>query len=80
MCLRGSKSGDDASLSLNARSIEHDHLLYDAVSPRDAIKLKQPKKINAFNEPLKRAYETAMLTAKDDNTFKAVMLKGVKRI
>ena len=78
--MSGSKSSDYTSLSLDARSIEYDHLLNDADSSRDTIKLKQPKKINAFYEPLKLAYETAMLTAKNENTIKAIMLKSAIRM
>ena len=78
--MSGSKSSDDASLSLDALSIEYDHLLNDAVSPGDTIKLNQPKVINAFYELLKLAYETAMLTAKDENTIKAIMLKSAIRM
>ena len=57
----------------------YEHLLYDTDSPRATITLNRPEKINALNETLTREFETAMLTAEDDDAIKVVVLKGAGR-
>ena len=57
----------------------YEFLIYEKTGHRVTITLNRPEKINALNEKLTREFESAMMTAEDDDDVRVVVLKGAGR-
>lgn len=60
-------------------AMKYEHLIYEKTGHRVTITLNRPEKINALNEKLTREFESAMMTAEDDDDVRVVVLKGAGR-
>jgi enoyl-CoA hydratase len=66
-------------LTGKGKGMDYEHLIYEKTGQRATLTLNRPERLNALNEKLTREFESAMLTAEDDNDIRVVVLKGAGR-